>query len=58
MATANEIKSLNNYQPIQYSTKVYPKKTVTKWNENKTFTTKKETEKVVIPSPKKKLERK
>ena len=54
-ATANEIKTLNNYRPVDYSK--YPKKTVTKWNENKTFS-KKETEKVVIPSPKKKLERK
>ena len=56
-ATANEIKTLNNYRPVEYSSKIYPKKTVTKWNENKTFS-KKETEKVVIPSPKKKLERK
>ena len=57
-ATANEIKTLNNYRPVEYSSKIYPKKTVTKWSENKTFSNKKETEKVVIPSPKKKLERK
>ena len=56
--TANEIKTLNNYRPVEYSSKIYPKKTVTKWSENKTFSNKKETEKVVIPSPKKKLERK
>ena len=57
-ATANEIKTLNNYRPVEYSSKIYPKKTVTKWSENKTFSNKKDTEKVVIPSPKKKLERK
>ena len=57
-ATANEIKTLNNYRPVEYSSKVYPKKTVTKWHKNETFSTKKETEKVVIPSPHKKLERK
>ena len=57
-ATANEIKTLNNYRPVEYSAKVYPKKTVTKWQKNETFSTKKETEKVVIPSPHKKLERK
>ena len=56
--TANEIKTLNNYRPVEYSSKVYPKKTVTKWHKNETFSTKKETEKVVIPSPHKKLERK
>ena len=56
--TANEIKTLNNYRPVEYSSKIYPKKTVTKWHKNETFSTKKETEKVVIPSPKKKLERK
>ena len=57
-ATANEIKAVNNYQPVNYSSKIYPKKTVTKWSDNKTFSSKKETEKVVIPSPHKKLERK
>ena len=56
--TANEIKTLNNYRPVEYSSKVYSKKTVTKWHKNETFSTKKETEKVVIPSPHKKLERK
>ena len=56
--TANEIKTINNYRPVEYSAKVYPKKTVTKWHKNETFSTKKETEKVVILSPHKKLERK
>ena len=42
-----------NIQP-----KSIQKKTVTKWHKNETFSTKKETEKVVIPSPHKKLERK
>ena len=56
--SAEEIKAVSNYQPPQYSEKVYPKKTVTHWHKNKTYSAKKETEKVVIPSPHKKLERK
>ena len=58
MPSAAEIKSVTNYQPPEYSKKIYPKKTVTEWHSNKTFSAKKETEKLVIPSPKKKLERK
>ena len=58
MPSAAEIKSVSNYQPPEYSKKIYPKKTVTEWHSNKTFSAKKETEKLVIPSPKKKLERK
>ena len=56
--TAREIKDLNNYQPPEYSKKIYPKKTVTEWHSNKTFSAKNKTEKLTIPSPKKKLERK
>ena len=56
--SAKEIKAVSNYQPVEYSTKIYPKKTVTDWHKNKTYSAKKESEKVVIPSPHKKLERK
>ena len=56
--SAEEIKAISNYRPVEYSTKIYPKKTVTDWHKNKTYSAKKETEKVVIPSPHKKLERK
>ena len=56
--SAEEIKAVANYQPPEYSKKIYPKKTVTDWHKNKTYSAKKETEKVVIPSPHKKLERK
>ena len=58
MPSAREIKDVNNYQPPEYSKKIYPKKTVTEWHSNKTFSAKNETKKLVIPSPKKKLERK
>ena len=57
--TARQINDVNNYQPPQYSKKIYPKKSVTNWKKNDTYSSKNETEKVVvIPSPKKKLERK
>ena len=58
MPTAKEIKAVSNKQSPEYSKKIYPKKTVTDWHKNKTYSAKKETEKVVIPSPHKKLERK
>ena len=58
MPSAREIKDVNNYQPPEYSKKIYPKKTVTDWHLNKTFSAKNDTKKVVIPSPHKKLERK
>ena len=58
MPTAGEIKAVSNKQSPDYSRKIYPKKTVTNWHTNKTFSTKKEDKKVVIPSPHKKLERK
>ena len=62
MPSANEIKAVSNKQSPDYSRKIYPKKTVTDWHSNKTFSAKKdnqkETTKVVIPSPHKKLERK
>ena len=58
MPSKKEMDAVNNYQPPEYSKKIYPKKTVTEWHSNKTFSAKKETEKVVIPSPHKKLERK
>ena len=57
-ARKEEIKSANNRQSPDYSRKIYPKKTVTKWNENTTYSAKNETKKVFIPSPHKKLERK
>ena len=57
-ASPEEIKAVNNKQSPEYSKKIYPKKTVTKWNENVTYSAKNETKKVVIPSPHKKLERK
>ena len=58
MPSKKEMDAVNNYQPPEYSKKIYPKKTVTNWHSNKTFSAKKETEKVVILSPHKKLERK
>ena len=58
MPSAKEIKDVSNYQPPEYSKKIYPKKTVTERHSNKTFSAKNETKKLVIPSPKKKLERK
>ena len=60
MPSAAEIKAVSNKQSPDYSRKIYPKKTVTDWHSNKTFSAKKdkETTKVVIPSPHKKLERK
>ena len=57
-AKKEEIKHANNKQSPEYSKTIYPKKTVTKWNENTTYSAKNETKKVVIPSPHKKLERK
>ena len=58
MPSKKEMDAVNNYQPPEYSKKIYPKKTVTNWHSNKTFSAKNETEKLVIPSPHKKLERK
>ena len=58
MPSAKEMKAVSNYQPPEYSKKIYPKKTVTDWHSNKTYSAKNETKKVVIPSPHKKLERK
>ena len=57
-ASPEEIKSVNNKQSPEYSKKIYPKKTVTEWHKNATYSAKNETKKVVIPSPHKKLERK
>ena len=58
MPSAGEMKAVSNKQSPEYSKKIYPKKTVTDWHSNKTFSAKNETKKVVIPSPHKKLERK
>ena len=58
MPSAGEIKAVSNKQSPEYSRKIYPKKTVTDWHSNKTFSAKNDTKKVVIPSPHKKLERK
>ena len=56
-ARKEEIKSANNKQSPDYSRKIYPKKTVTEWHKNATYSAKNETKKLVIPSPHKKLER-
>ena len=58
MPSPQEIKAVSNKQSPEYSRKIYPKKTVTDWHSNKTFSAKNDTKKVVIPSPHKKLERK
>ena len=58
MPSAKEINAVSNKQSPEYSKKIYPKKTVTDWHSNKTFSAKNETKKLVIPSPHKKLERK
>ena len=58
LAKKEKIKSANNKESPEYSRKVYPKKTVTEWHKNKTYSAKNETKKVVIPTPHKKLERK
>ena len=56
--SAQEVNAVSNKQSPTYSQKIYPKKTVTEWHSNKTFSAKNETKKVVIPTPHKKLERK
>ena len=56
--SAEEIRRANNKESPEYSRKIYPKKTVTDWQKNKTYSAKNKPEKVVIPSPHKKLERK
>ena len=55
MPSPTEIKATSNKQSPEYSKKAYP---VTEWHKNKTYSSKKKNEKVVIPSPHKKLERK
>ena len=54
--TAEQIKHVNNKSSPEYTKKNKGK--TAEWHENKTFSTKSETKKVVIPSPHKKLERK
>ena len=56
-SSSEEIKAANNKQSPDYSRKI-PKKTVTEWHKNATYSAKNETKKLVIPSPHKKLERK
>ena len=58
LAKKEEIKSANNKQSPEYSKKIYPKKTVTTWKKNETFSPKNEPKKTTIPTPHKKLERK
>ena len=58
LAKKEKIKSANNKESPEYSKKIYPKKTVTTWKKNETFSPKNKTEKTVIPAPHKKLERK
>ena len=40
-ASAEEIKQVNNKESPEYSRKIYPKKTVTQWQTNKTYSAKK-----------------
>ena len=58
LAKKEKIKSANNKESPEYSKKIYPKKTVTTWKKNETFSAKNEPPKTVIPKPHKKLERK
>ena len=58
LAKKEKIKSANNKESPEYSRKVYPKKTVTTWKKNETFSPKNDPQKTVIPKPHKKLERK
>ena len=58
LAKKEKIKSANNKESPEYSKKIYPKKAVTTWKKNETFSPKNKTEKTVIPAPHKKLERK
>ena len=58
LAKKEKIKSANNKESPEYSKKIYPKKTVTTWKKNETFSPKNKPEKTVIPAPHKKLERK
>ena len=51
--SAEEIRHANNKSSPQYE-----KKTTKGWHENKVYSAKSETKKVVIPTPHKKLERK
>ena len=53
-----KIKSVNNKESPEYHKKSHPKKTVTTWKKNETFTPKKETAKLAKTNPHKKLERK
>ena len=53
MPSARKIEEANNYQPPEYSKKIYPKKTVSDWKKNDTYSAKNKTANVVIPSPKK-----
>ena len=57
LAKKEKIKSTNNKESPEYSKKI-PKKTVTTWKKNETFTAKNEPKKTLILSPHKKLERK
>ena len=54
LAKKEKIKSANNKESPEYSRKVYPKKTVTTWKKNETFSPKNEPSKTVIPKPHKK----
>ena len=58
LAKKEKIKSANNKESPEYSKKIYPKKTVTTWKKNETFSPKNETKKPIIPAPHKNLERK
>ena len=54
----DKIKSANNKESPEYRQKIYPKKTVTTWEKNKTYTPKNTVSTNAIPISKKKLERK
>ena len=54
----DKIKSANNKESPEYRQKIYPKKPVTTWVKNKTYTPKNTVSTNAIPISKKKLERK
>ena len=57
LAKKEKIISANNKESPEYSKKIYPKKTVTAWKKNETFSAKNEPPKTVITKSHKKLER-
>ena len=56
--SAEQIRHVNNKSSPEYLKKSSSTKNTTEWHKNKTYSAKPKEEKVVIPSPHKKLERK